>query len=42
MSGKHQNVEKTYKKVTQIEHILMRPDMYIGPVTECEELMWVL
>jgi len=37
-----QSVEKTYKKVTQIEHVLMRPDMYIGACTETEELMWVL
>lgn len=37
-----QSVEKTYKKVTQIEHILMRPDMYIGPCAETEEQMWVL
>lgn len=35
-------VEQTYKKVTQIEHILMRPDMYIGPCKETEEVMWVL
>ena len=37
-----QSVEKTYKKVTQIEHVLMRPDMYIGACTETEQLMWVL
>ena len=38
----HKQVEKTYKKITQIEHILMRPDMYIGSVSENEEQMWVL
>jgi len=35
------DIEKTYQKVTQIEHILMRPDMYIGPVVALEESMWV-
>jgi DNA topoisomerase II len=36
------NIEKTYKKVTQIEHILMRPDMYVGSVTTSDEQLWVL
>ena len=36
------SIEKTYKKVTQIEHVLMRPDMYIGPVSVNDEQMWVL
>ena len=38
----HRQVEKTYKRVTQIEHILMRPDMYIGPIVENEEEMIVI
>jgi DNA topoisomerase-2 len=38
----HREVEKTYKRVSQIEHILMRPDMYIGPVVENEQEMVVV
>jgi DNA gyrase/topoisomerase IV subunit B len=30
----HEQVESTYKKVSQIEHILLRPDTYIGAVKE--------
>jgi DNA topoisomerase-2 len=35
-------VEDTYKKVSQIEHILLRPDTYIGSVQMAEDNMWVL
>lgn len=28
--GKKRTVEKTYQKKTQLEHILLRPDTYIG------------
>lgn len=28
--GKKRTVEKTYQKKTQLEHILLRPDSYIG------------
>ena len=38
----HSHVEKTYKKVSQIEHILLRPDTYIGSIREAEEMMWVV
>jgi DNA topoisomerase-2 len=35
-------VESIYQKKTQIEHILLRPDTYIGSVDKIEEKMWVL
>jgi DNA topoisomerase-2 len=34
-------IEETYKKVTQREHILLRPDMYISSVKKHVEEMWV-
>jgi DNA topoisomerase-2 len=38
----HQPLEKIYQKKTQLEHILLRPDSYIGS-TECrQEQIWVL
>lgn len=36
------SVEKLYQKKTQIEHILLRPDTYIGSVDKIEEKMWIL
>lgn len=39
---KKETVEETYKKVSQVEHILLRPDTYIGSVQMTEEQMWVL
>ena len=40
--GDKNTVEKIYQKKTQIEHILLRPDTYIGSVDKIEEKMWVL
>jgi len=40
--GKKKTVESTYQKKTQLEHILLRPDSYIGSVEKVSELMWVL
>ncbi|KAI8140715.1 DNA topoisomerase [Fennellomyces sp. T-0311] len=34
-------VEEIYKKKTQLEHILLRPDTYIGSVEADEQEMWV-
>lgn len=34
-------IEKTYQKKTQLEHILLRPDTYIGSVEHVQEHMWV-
>lgn len=36
-----QSVEKIYQKKTQLEHILLRPDTYIGSVERLEQEMWV-
>jgi DNA topoisomerase-2 len=35
-------VEDIYKKVTQVEHVLLRPDMYVGSIepTSCEQWVW--
>ena len=33
-------IEKMYQKKTQIEHILIRPDTYIGTVDMQEEKLW--
>lgn len=40
-STKKQTIEKTYQKKSQLEHILLRPDTYIGSVEKVSELMWV-
>lgn len=33
---------ETYQKKTQLEHILLRPETYIGSVKPSEELTWVI
>ncbi|XP_050517290.1 DNA topoisomerase 2 isoform X2 [Diabrotica virgifera virgifera] len=38
---KKEVIEKTYQKKTQLEHILLRPDTYIGSVEKVSELMWI-
>ena len=35
------SVEKIYQKKTQLEHILLRPDTYIGSVERLEQEMWI-
>ncbi|KAK4311799.1 hypothetical protein Pmani_016723 [Petrolisthes manimaculis] len=35
------SVETVYQKKTQLEHILLRPDTYIGSVEFVTELMWI-
>ncbi|XP_030076913.1 DNA topoisomerase 2-alpha [Microcaecilia unicolor] len=35
------SVEKIYQKKTQLEHILLRPDTYIGSVEPVTQQMWV-
>ena len=35
------SVERIYQRKTQLEHILDRPDMYIGSVEETTQTMWV-
>lgn len=34
-------IEKMYQKKSQLEHILLRPDTYIGSVERLSETMWV-
>ena len=34
-------VEKIYQKKTPIEHVLLRPDTYIGSVEPQEQEMWI-
>lgn len=40
-ASKKQAIEKTYQKKSQLEHILLRPDTYIGSVEKASELMWI-
>lgn len=35
-------LEDIYQKKTQLEHILLRPDTYIGSVETVKETMWVV
>lgn len=39
--GKKKTIEETYQKLTQLEHIVKRPDTYIGSVEASEQMMWV-
>ncbi|KAL4420378.1 hypothetical protein ABPG77_002318 [Micractinium sp. CCAP 211/92] len=38
-SGK--TIEETYQKLSQLEHILLRPDTYIGSTEKQEQALWV-
>ncbi|XP_014218096.1 DNA topoisomerase 2 isoform X3 [Copidosoma floridanum] len=38
---KEKTIEGMYQKKTQLEHILLRPDTYIGSVEPVQENMWV-
>ncbi|KAI0978809.1 hypothetical protein GJ496_000179 [Pomphorhynchus laevis] len=37
----NQSIERIYQKKTQLEHILIRPDTYIGSVEKSTQEMWV-
>ncbi|KIP02564.1 hypothetical protein PHLGIDRAFT_37839 [Phlebiopsis gigantea 11061_1 CR5-6] len=39
--SKKKTASETYQKLTQLEHILKRPDSYIGSVEKLTQLMWV-
>ena len=39
--SKRLSVERIYQKKTQLEHILLRPDTYIGSVEDVTQPMWV-
>ena len=34
-------IEKVYQKKSQLEHILLRPDTYIGSVEPLTQEMWI-
>jgi DNA topoisomerase-2 len=38
---KEKAVEEIYQKKTQLEHILLRPDSYVGSVEMQREKIWV-
>ena len=38
---KRLSVERIYQRKTQLEHVLLRPDTYIGSVEETTGNMWV-
>jgi DNA topoisomerase-2 len=40
-NAKRLSVERIYQKKSQLEHILLRPDTYIGSVEKATEKMWV-
>ena len=39
--GAHDDIEQIYQKKTQLEHILLRPDTYIGSVEMFQADLWV-
>jgi len=39
--NKRLSVERIYQKKTQLEHILLRPDTYVGSIEEVTQKMWV-
>lgn len=39
--GKRLSVERIYQKKTQREHILLRPDSYIGSTENAVKNMWI-
>ncbi|OCH88973.1 type II DNA topoisomerase [Obba rivulosa] len=40
-NGKKKSASETYTKLSQLEHILKRPDSYIGSVEKITQPMWV-
>jgi len=41
-TGNGKSIEELYQKKTQLEHILLRPDSYVGSVNKVSQVMWVL
>jgi len=41
-TGAKRTVEQIYQKKSQLEHILLRPDTYIGSIEDITQPMWVL
>ena len=40
-AGQGKAIEEIYQKKTQLEHILLRPDTYIGSTEKQQQKMWV-
>ena len=40
-SRRDKPVEEVYRKMTQLEHVIARPDTYVGSVQMQSEKMWV-
>ncbi|KAJ5190194.1 DNA topoisomerase II eukaryotic-type [Penicillium cinerascens] len=40
-AGKNGNASEKYQKLTQLEHIIKRPDTYIGSIEATSQQMWV-
>ncbi|XP_011340698.1 DNA topoisomerase 2 isoform X1 [Ooceraea biroi] len=40
-AAKQKTIEGIYQKKSQLEHILLRPDTYIGSVEPLTEMMWI-
>ncbi|KAF0700252.1 Aste57867_9207 [Aphanomyces stellatus] len=41
MEGRELTVEQIYQKKSQLEHILLRPDTYVGSIEPVQQSMWV-
>jgi DNA topoisomerase-2 len=39
--NENKTIEEIYQKKTQLEHILLRPDSYIGSIEAEEQEMWI-
>lgn len=37
----NKSIEETYQKKTQLEHILLRPDTYVGSIEKHTQSLWV-
>ena len=42
MSKEDRTIEETYQKMEPVEHILRRPDTYIGSTDSSEQELWLL
>ena len=40
--GDGKSIEDTYQKLSQLEHILLRPDTYVGSIERQNQQVWVL
>jgi len=41
-ASRPKSIEETYQKLSQLEHVLLRPDTYIGSTQRTSEKLWVL